>query len=150
LLTYCHQIYVRKEIFRPCFLDVSRQGFRNPIDFIPCDLRRVFLCYVHILICILDDNVSSRGLYGGLYGQNLPYKCKNSHGDFRNRNFEKSHRNTGPSCRSDLRPDSWFRANSDLDPSFAYIETESFWVTIRAQGCRAHGQYPDAFVILKI
>ena len=28
------------------------------------------------------------GLYGGLYGQNLPYKFKNSYGDFRNRNFE--------------------------------------------------------------
>ena len=43
------------------------------------------------------------GLYGGLYGQNLPYKFKKSYGDFRNRNFEKSHRTTGP--RSDLRPD---------------------------------------------
>ena len=31
------------------------------------------------------------GLYGGLYGQNLPYKFKNSYGDFQNRNFEKSH-----------------------------------------------------------
>jgi hypothetical protein len=28
------------------------------------------------------------GLYGGLYGQNLPYKFKKSHGDFQNRNFE--------------------------------------------------------------
>ena len=27
-------------------------------------------------------------LYGGLYGQNLPYKFKNSYGDFRNCNFE--------------------------------------------------------------
>ena len=44
------------------------------------------------------------GLYGGLYGQNLPYKFKKSYGDFQNRNFEKSHRTTGP--RSDLRPDS--------------------------------------------
>jgi hypothetical protein len=40
------------------------------------------------------------GLYGGLYGQNLSYKFKNSYGDFQNRNFEKSHRTTGP--RSDL------------------------------------------------
>ena len=32
------------------------------------------------------------GLYGGLYGQNLPYKFKNSYGDFQNRNFETSHR----------------------------------------------------------
>jgi hypothetical protein len=31
------------------------------------------------------------GLYGGLYGQNLPYKFKNSYGEFQNRNFEKSH-----------------------------------------------------------
>ena len=36
-------------------------------------------------------------------GQNLPYNFKNSYGDFHNRNFEKSHRTTGP--RSDLRPD---------------------------------------------
>ena len=28
------------------------------------------------------------GLYGGLYGQNLPYKFKNSYGDFQNRNIE--------------------------------------------------------------
>ena len=28
-------------------------------------------------------------LYGGLYGQNLPYKFKKSYGDFQNRNFEK-------------------------------------------------------------
>ena len=44
------------------------------------------------------------GLYGALYGQNLPYKFKKTYGDFQNRNFEKSHRTTGP--RSDLRPDS--------------------------------------------
>jgi hypothetical protein len=48
--------------------------------------------------------IFSQGLYGGLYGQNLPYKFKKSHGYFQNRNFEKSHRTTGP--RSDLRPDS--------------------------------------------
>jgi hypothetical protein len=48
--------------------------------------------------------IFSSGLYGGLYEQNLPYKFKNSYGDLRNRNFEKSHRTTGP--RSDLRPDS--------------------------------------------
>jgi hypothetical protein len=28
-------------------------------------------------------------LYGGLYGQNPPYKFKKMYGDFRNRNFEK-------------------------------------------------------------
>jgi hypothetical protein len=34
--------------------------------------------------------ILSPGLYGGLYGQNLPYKFKKSYADFRNRNFEKS------------------------------------------------------------
>ena len=69
------------------------------------------------------------GLYGGLYmyGQNLPYKFKKSYGDFQNRNFEKSHRTTGP--RSDLRPDSWSWADSGLETTFGIIETESFWVT---------------------
>ena len=39
LLTHCPQIYIRKEISRPGFLDVivSRYSFRNSID-----LRRVF------------------------------------------------------------------------------------------------------------
>ena len=37
--------------------------------------------------------------YGGLYGQNPPYKFKNLYGEFLNRNFEKSHRTTG--LRSD-------------------------------------------------
>ena len=46
------------------------------------------------------------GLYGGLHGQNIPYKFKNSYRDSQNRNFEKSHRNTGPLLvASDLRPD---------------------------------------------
>ena len=40
--------------------------------------------------------IFSPGLYGGLYGLNLPYKFKKSYGDFRIRNFEKSHRTTGP------------------------------------------------------
>jgi hypothetical protein len=43
------------------------------------------------------------GVVCGLCGQNLPYKFKKSYGDFRSRNFEKSHRTTGP--RSNLRPD---------------------------------------------
>ena len=90
----------RKKISRPGFIDVSRYGFKNPID-----LRRVFLCYVNISIRIFDHSVPFLGLYdSGLYGQNLPYKFKNSYGDLRNRNFEKSHRTTGP--RSDLKPDS--------------------------------------------
>jgi hypothetical protein len=65
---------------------------------------------------IVDGNVSFPGLYGGLYGQNLPYKFKQSYGDFRNRNFKKSHRtrsrSTGP--RSDLRPDLWSLAKFRL------------------------------------
>jgi hypothetical protein len=40
--------------------------------------------------------ISSMGLYGGLYGQNLLYKFKKSYGDFQNRNFEKAHRTTDP------------------------------------------------------
>jgi len=31
------------------------------------------------------------GLYGGLYGQDLPYKFKNSYGNFQNHNSEKNH-----------------------------------------------------------
>ena len=72
LLTHCHQIYIRKEISRPGFLNVNRQS------------------------CKFGGSVSCPGLYGGLYGQNLPYKFKKSYGDFRSRNFEKSHRTTGP------------------------------------------------------
>ena len=88
-------------------------------------------------MCKFDGSVSCPGLYGGLYGQNLPYKFKKSYGDFRNRNFEKSHRTTGP--RSDLRPDSWSWANSGLDSTFSKVETESFWVTTR--GAYANRQY---------
>ena len=44
------------------------------------------------------------GLYGGLYGQNLPYEFKKPYGGFQDRNFEKSNRTTGP--LSNLRPDS--------------------------------------------
>ena len=99
LLTHCHQKCVRKEISRPGFLDVNRYSVVHSID-----LRRVFLRYVNISIRIFDGSVSCPRLYGGLYGQNLPYKFKKSYGDFRNRNFEKSHRTTGP--RSVLRPDS--------------------------------------------
>jgi hypothetical protein len=60
------------------------------------DSRRVFLRYVNISMCKFGDSVSCPGLYGGLYGQNLPYKFKKSYGDFPSRNFEKSHRTTGP------------------------------------------------------
>ena len=97
LLTHCPQICIWKEISRPDFLDVSRFSVMHSID-----LRRVFLRWVNISMCKFGDSVSCLGLYGGLYGQNLPLKFKKSYGDFRNRNFEKSHRTTGP--RSDLRP----------------------------------------------
>jgi hypothetical protein len=50
------------------------------------DLRRVFLRCVNISTRI--HSVSCPRLYGGLYGQNLPYKFKNSYGDFRNRDFD--------------------------------------------------------------
>ena len=100
LLTYCHQIYIRKEISIPGFLDVSRYSVVHPI----ASRRVFFLHYVNISMCKFDDNVPCLGSYGGLYGHNLPYKFKNSYGDFQNRNFKKSHRTTGP--RSDLRPDS--------------------------------------------
>jgi hypothetical protein len=88
-----------KEISRPGFLDVNRYSVVHSID-----LRRVFLRYSNISMCKFDGTVSWPGLYGGLYGQNLSYKFKKLYGDFRSRNFEKSHRTTG--LRSDLRPDS--------------------------------------------
>ena len=99
-------------------------SFKKPID-----LRRVFLRYVNISIRIFGDSVSCLGLYGGLYGQNLPYKFKKLYGDLQNRNFEKSHRTTDPWL--DLRPDSWSSANSGLDSTFGNVETGSFWVTTR-------------------
>jgi hypothetical protein len=80
-------------------------------------------------MCKFGGSVSCPGLYGGLYEQNLQYKFKKPYGDFQRRNFEKSHWITGP--RSDLRPDSWFWANSGLDSTFGNVETESFWVMTR-------------------
>ena len=84
----------------------------------------VFLRCVSNSTLIFDGSVPCPGLYGGLYGQNLPYKFKNSYGDFWNRNFEKSHRTTG--SRSDLRPDSWSWANSGLDSTFGNVEPKVF------------------------
>jgi hypothetical protein len=95
LSTHCHHIYIWKEISRPGFLDVNRYSVVHSIE-----SRRVFLHYVNISMCKSGGSVSCPGLYGGLYGQNLPHKFKKSYRDFRNRNFEKSHRTTGP--RSDL------------------------------------------------
>jgi hypothetical protein len=60
----------------PGFFDVSRYSVVHSID-----LRRVFLHYMNILICKFGGSVSCLGLYGGLYGQNLPYKFKNSYAD---------------------------------------------------------------------
>jgi hypothetical protein len=84
LSTHFHQICIRKEISRPGFLDVSLYSVVHSID-----LRRVFLRYVNISMCKFGGSVSCPGLYGGLYGQNLPYKFKKSYGDFRNRNFKQ-------------------------------------------------------------
>jgi hypothetical protein len=92
------------------------------------DLLRVFLCYVNILIRIFDGNgpfPCLYGMYGGLYRQNLPYNFKKLCGDFQNRNFERSNRNTGP--RSNLRPDSWLFANSSIETAFGIIEIDFFW-----------------------
>jgi hypothetical protein len=117
-LTHCHQ-KGRKEISQPGFLDVSRYSVVHPID-----LRRVFLCYLNISIRIFDGNGSFPGLHGGLYGQNLPYSSTNLKTHMvklQNRNFEKSHRTTGP--RSDLRPDLWSWENYGIETTFGIIET---------------------------
>jgi hypothetical protein len=88
------------------------------------------LRYVNISMCKFDGSVSCPGLYGGLYGQNLPYKFKNSYGDLRNRNFEKSHRTK---YWSPVRSETGFviLGNSGLDSTFGNVETGSFWVTTR-------------------
>jgi hypothetical protein len=44
------------------------------------DLRQVFSRYVNILTRIFEHNVSCPGLYGGLYGQNLPYTMCHARG----------------------------------------------------------------------
>jgi hypothetical protein len=88
------------------------------------------------------------GLYGGLYGQNLPYKFKKPYGDFQNRNFEKSHRTTGP--RSDLRPDSWSWANSGLDTTSRIFENGIFWVTTSAGRIKQrHGTHRTVRLLCK-
>jgi hypothetical protein len=116
----------------------ARFSRRNAIGFNKLyRLTSSFFRYINISIRIFDGNVSCPGLYGGLYGQNLPYKFKNSYGDFWNCNFKKSHRSTGP--RSDLRPDSWSWANSGLDSTFGNVETGSFWLT--TSGAYANSQY---------
>ena len=51
----------------------------------------VSLFYINILTRIFVDNVPFPGLYGGLYGENLPYKFKNLDGDFLNRKSEKTY-----------------------------------------------------------
>jgi hypothetical protein len=89
LLTHFHQKCVRKEISRSGFFRrlLSRYSVVHSID-----LRRGFLRCVNISIRIFGCSVSCPGLYGGLYGQNLPYELKKSYSDFQNRNFEKSYR----------------------------------------------------------
>jgi hypothetical protein len=129
LLTHCPQIYIRKEISRPGFLDVSRYSVVHSID-----LRRVFLCYVNISMCKFEDSVSCPGQ--NCMGRISHINLKNRMVILQNRNFEKSHRTTGP--RLDLRPDLWSWANSGLDSTFGNVETGSFWVTTR--GTWANGQ----------
>jgi hypothetical protein len=101
--------------------------FLNKVDGFP-KLYRLYTSsfYVtYIFRYLFDDNVSSPGLYGGLYGQNLPYKFKNLYVNLRNLNFEKSHRTTGP--RSDLRPNPWRSwANYGLDSSFTKSKPKVF------------------------
>jgi hypothetical protein len=64
LFTHCHQIYIRKEISRPDFLEVCRYSVVHPID-----LRQVFLRdFKNISICKFDDSVSCPGLYPGMVG----------------------------------------------------------------------------------
>jgi hypothetical protein len=109
------------------------------------DPRRVFLRYLNISTRIFDGNVSCPGLYGGSYGQNLPYKFKNSYGDFWNRNLENSYRTTDP--RSDLRPDLWSWANSGLGSTFGNVETGSFWVTTRGASRRTHNTAQNSLVV---
>jgi hypothetical protein len=105
--------------FQALFFDVNRYSLLNSID-----LRRVFVRYLDIVIRIFGDSVSRPGLYGGLYGQNLPYKFKNSYGDFRNRNFKKSHRTTGP--RSDLRQGGTFFIIPSLSET-GFVILGKFW-----------------------
>jgi hypothetical protein len=119
LFTHCPEICVRKEISRPGYLEVNWYSVVHPID-----LRRVFLRYVNISTRIFGDSVSCPGLYGVLYGQNLPYKFKTSYGDFTHRNFVKSHRTTGP--RSDLRAELWSWVISGLETTSGTSKSEVF------------------------
>ena len=115
----------RREISQSGFLNVNRYSVVPPGT--PYRVTSSFSCYVDILTRIFDHCMSCSGLYGGLYGQDLRYKFKTSYGNFQNRDSEKLHRTTG--LRSDLRPDSWYWANSGLDSTSSNVETESFWVT---------------------
>jgi hypothetical protein len=58
----------------------ARFSRRKSIEFITLSTypnTSTFLRYVNISMCKFDGTVSCPGLYGGLYGQNLPYKFKN-------------------------------------------------------------------------
>jgi hypothetical protein len=89
--------------------------------------------------------IFSPGFYGGVYGQNLPYRFKTSYGDFQNCNVEKSRRTTGPP--SDLRPDSWSRANSGLAMSSRIFENWIFTSPLyRCRFTAIHG-YTTAVVL---
>ena len=64
--------------------------------------------------------IFSRVCMVGCMGRISHTNLKHLYSDFRYRNFEKSHRTTGPP--SDLRPDSWSWANSDLETTSRIYE----------------------------
>ena len=86
---YCLFVYKWRVVFViHCDQNCGKGNFGSPIFstlvdrvsetlFAAIELRRVFLCYVNILTRIFGHSMSFPGLYGGLYGQNLPYKFKN-------------------------------------------------------------------------
>ena len=96
-------------------------------------LYHVYSYTVCLILFIIGKSISTAPFSGrwehfSEIGSRVPGSAiqilKKSYGDFQNRNFEKSHRTTGP--RSDLRPDSWSWANSGLDPTSRIFENESF------------------------
>jgi hypothetical protein len=72
LLTHCPQIYIRKEISRPGFLDVSRYSVVHSID-----LRRVFLHYLNILMCKFCTVCHAWGCMVGCMGRISHTNLKN-------------------------------------------------------------------------
>jgi hypothetical protein len=93
-------------------------------------LHKYFDIYSWVAMCDVQ------GCMVGCMGRMSYTNLKNSYGDFQNRNFDKSHRTTGP--RADLRlADSCSCGNSGLllvvfiYSTFGNVETGKFWVTTR-------------------